>query len=70
MESGSTCGMAMAKGTRVKGKYFHCGMTGHWKRNCSDLLSRERTSGMIESLVSEVSFNWYFRILVCRLRCN
>ena len=55
VENGSTCGMAKAKGTRVKGKCFHCGMTGHWKRNCLDLLSKKRTSGMIESLVSEVS---------------
>ncbi|XXG72990.1 hypothetical protein AAC387_Pa07g1975 [Persea americana] len=56
VENGSNYGMAKAKGMRVKGKCFHCGMTGHWKRNCPDLLSKKRTSGMIESLVSEVSF--------------
>ncbi|KAJ8649148.1 hypothetical protein MRB53_002171 [Persea americana] len=56
VENGSTCGMSKAKGTRVKEKYFHYSMIGHWKRNCPDLLSRKRTSGMIESLVSEVSF--------------
>lgn len=31
-------------------------MTGHWKRNCPDFLSKKKTSGMIELLVSEVSF--------------
>ncbi|KAJ8621978.1 hypothetical protein MRB53_030507 [Persea americana] len=56
VENRSTYGMAKAKGTRVKGKCFHYGMTGHWKRNYPDLLSKKRTSGMIESLVSEVSF--------------
>ena len=56
MENGANGGVAKAKGAGSKGKCFHCGMTGHWKRNYPDLLSKERTSGMIESLVSEVSF--------------
>ena len=56
VENGSTCSMAKAKGMVVKGKCFHCGKTGHWKRNCPEYLSRKKTSSMIESLISEVSF--------------
>ena len=56
MENGAAGGVAKAKGTRTKGKCFHCGMTVHWKRNCPDFLSKKKTSGMIESLVSKVSY--------------
>ena len=66
VENGSTSGVAKAKDTEVKGKCFHCGMTGHWKRNCPDFLSKKKTPGMIESLVSEVSFTTgTSRNLVC-----
>ena len=30
VNNGSTSGMVKAKGTGLKGKCFHCGMTGHW----------------------------------------
>lgn len=48
--------MAKAKGSGTKGKCFHYGKTGHWKRNYPDFMSKKKTSGMIESLVSEVNF--------------
>ena len=35
---------------------FHRGMTGHWKQNCPDFLSKKKTVCLIESLVSEVIF--------------
>ena len=55
-ENGPNGGVGKAKGAGTKGKCFHCGMTGHWKMNCPDYLSKKKTSGMNESLVSEVSF--------------
>ena len=55
-ENGPNGGVAKAKGSETKGKCFHCGKIGHWKRNCQDFLSKKKTLGMIESLVSEVSF--------------
>ena len=49
-------GVEKAKGAGTKGKCFDCGEKGHWKKNCPDFLSKKKTSGMIESLVTEVSF--------------
>ena len=40
---------------KQKGKCFHCGVPGHWKRNCSNYMAT-RNQGMIESHVIEVSF--------------
>ena len=40
---------------KQKGKCFHCGVPGHWKRNCPDYLATGN-QGMIESHVIEVSF--------------
>ena len=59
MENGPNGGVAKANkgiGAKPKGKCFHYGMTGYWKRNCPNFLSKKKTTGMIESLVSEVSF--------------
>ena len=56
VENGAISGVAKAKGIGAKGKYVHYGMIGHWKRNCPDFLSKKKTSGIIESLVTEVSF--------------
>ena len=56
VENGPNGGVANAKGSGTKGKCFHCGKTRHWKRNCPDFQSKKKTLGMIESLVSEVSF--------------
>lgn len=55
-ENGPNGGVAKAKGLGTKGKCFHRSKKGHWKRNCPDFLSKKKTSSMIESLVSEVSF--------------
>lgn len=41
-------------GAVPKGKCFHCGMRGHWKRNCVEYLTAKR-QGTILSLVFEVS---------------
>ena len=41
VENGPTSGVAKAKGTRTKGKCFHCSKTGHLKRNCPDFLSKK-----------------------------
>ena len=49
VNNGPNGGVAKAKsgtGAKPKGKYFHRGMIGHWKRNCPDFLSKEET--MIE----------------------
>eukprot|EP00268_Persea_americana_P067140 TRINITY_DN92055_c0_g1_i1.p1 TRINITY_DN92055_c0_g1~~TRINITY_DN92055_c0_g1_i1.p1 ORF type:complete len:107 (-),score=4.74 TRINITY_DN92055_c0_g1_i1:29-349(-) len=43
-------------GVKPKGKCFYYGMLGHLKRNCPDYLLKKKTTSMIESLVSEVSF--------------
>ena len=51
VDNGPDSGVAKAKGTESKGKCFHCGKTGHWKKNCPDYLSKRKTAGMIESLV-------------------
>ena len=41
-------------GAVPKGKCFHCGVRGHWKRNYVEYLTAKR-QGMIQSLVFEVS---------------
>ena len=59
VHAGATGGVAKdnkGAGAKPKGKCFRCGMTGHLKRNCPDFLSKKKTVGMIESLVTEVSF--------------
>ena len=56
VENGPTVGVAKAKGTGTEGKCFHYGKTGHWKMNCPNFLSKKKTTGMIESFVSEVGF--------------
>ena len=56
VNNGLDGGVPKAKGTGSKGKCFHYGKTGHWKRNCPDYLSKKKTACIIEPLVSEVSF--------------
>ena len=30
------------KTKKAKGKYFHCGVKGHWKRNCLNCLAQKK----------------------------
>ena len=53
---GASGGVEKAEGVGTKEKCFHCGVIGQWKRNYPDFLSKKKTSGMTESLVTEVSF--------------
>ncbi|XXG41583.1 hypothetical protein AAC387_Pa01g2021 [Persea americana] len=46
VENGPAGGVAKAKGTRTKGKCFHCGKTKHWKMNYPDFLSKKKTTGV------------------------
>ena len=73
VENGPISGVAKGNkgaGAKPNGKCFHCGRKGHWKQNLLNFLSKKKSTGMIESLVSEVSFatgtlkSWYL------LQCN
>ena len=43
------------KDKKPKGKGFHCGVEGHWKRNCNKYLSKlkDKKKGKYDLLVSE-----------------
>ena len=41
---------------KPRGKCFHCGIKGNWKRNCPNYLAQKMNSDVTESIVIEVSF--------------
>ena len=45
-------GSTQARNSKPKGKFFHCGEDGHWKRNCSKFLASKK-QGMLKSLLFE-----------------
>ena len=45
-------GSTQAGNSKPKGKCFHCGEDGHWKRNCSKFLASKK-QGMLKSLLFE-----------------
>jgi hypothetical protein len=45
-------GSTQARNSKPKGKCFHCGEDGHWKRNCSKFLASKK-QGMFKSLLVE-----------------
>ena len=45
-------GSTQAGNSKPKGKCFHCGEDGHWKRNCLKFLANKK-QGMFKSLLVE-----------------
>ena len=41
---------------KSKGRCFHCGIAGYWKRNCPNYLAQKKNLGITELPIVEVSF--------------
>ena len=41
------------KGKKIKGKFFHCGEKGHWKRNCP-IFKATKNKGMNNTFLLEI----------------